>query len=94
MGEREDGVAALQVAKHAEAVWQQKRAALLPRVQFVGGSFLEAGARHDSASAASFGLILNSYPCPVQVRWCLLKLMWWCDMQAAFQRPTAEEMCM
>lgn len=34
----------LQIAQHAEAVWQQKQPALLPRVQFVGGSFLEPGA--------------------------------------------------
>lgn len=34
----------MQVAKHADAVWRQKRAALLSRVHFVGGSFLETGA--------------------------------------------------
>jgi hypothetical protein len=38
------GAAVLQVAKHADAVWREKRAALLSRVQFVGGSFLDPGA--------------------------------------------------
>ena len=40
------GADLLQVAKHADAVWREKRAALLPRVQFMGGSFLAAGAWH------------------------------------------------
>lgn len=38
-----DVVDALQVASEAKSVWQRRHPALLPRTEFAGGSFFEAG---------------------------------------------------